>query len=100
MNICFFGSYDPNYSRNSILINGLNQDDVKVFQCRSTYGSVFLRYPDLIRKYWKIRNEINVIYVAFVGQLNMPLAWILARLTGKKLVFDMFYSMYDTYVYD
>jgi glycosyltransferase involved in cell wall biosynthesis len=30
----------------------------------------------------------------------MPLAWILAKLTGKKLVFDMFYSMYDTYVFD
>ena len=100
MNICFFGSYTPDYPRNKILINGLEQNGNVVYQCCSSEGSILKRYPQLIRQYWQWRKKINIIYVAFFGHLDMPLAWLLARLTGKKVVFDMFYSMYDTYVFD
>ncbi len=100
MNICFFGSYDPNYSRNKILIDGLIKNGAKLYYCNSNCGSFIKRYPDLIRKYFKNYRDFDVIYVAFVGHLNMPIAWILGKLTNKKVVLDMFYSMYDTYVFD
>lgn len=100
MNICFFGSYNPDYSRNSILIDGLKKNNVKVLECHSTSKGFLRRYFDLLRMYWRIKSQVDVIFVAFFGHLDMPLAWFLAKLTGKKLVFDMFYSMYDTYVLD
>lgn len=98
--ICYFGSYNPDYSRNKILIDGLRKNGVKVFECQDSAGSLFKRYPTLSKKFWAIKNEVDTIIVGFVGHLDMPLAWLLARLTGKKVIFDMFYSMYDTYVYD
>ena len=100
MNICFFGSYDPDYSRNQVLIDGLNKNGFGIFYCRSTQGLFLTRYWSLTAKFWKIRNKVDVIYVAFVGQLNMPLAFILGHIFHKKVIFDMFYSMYDTYVFD
>lgn len=100
MTVCYFGSYNPDYSRNKILIDGLQKNGVSVLECRSTYGSFLKRYPELISKFLHIAKNIDVIVVGFVGHLDMPLAWLLARLTGKKVIFDMFYSMYDTYVYD
>lgn len=100
MKICFFGSYDPLYSRNKILIDGLKKNGVSVVHCRSIHGSFLTRYLELSRCYWNMRQQIDIIFVAFVGHLNIPLAWLLAKLTGKKIVFDMFYSMFDTYVHD
>lgn len=99
-NICIFGSYLPDYSRNKIIIDGLRKNGINVYQCQSGIGSAVKRYPELIKKFWKIRKEVQLIYVGFFGHLDMPLAWVLAKLTGMPLVFDMFYSMYDTYVYD
>ncbi len=98
--ICYFGSYDNQYSRNRILIDGLKKNGVVVLECLSKEGSFVKRYPQLIKQYWSLRDKIDLIIVGFVGQLDMPLAWLLAKLTGKRVVFDMFYSMYDTYVFD
>lgn len=100
MTVCFFGSYDPSYARNKILIDGLQKNGAKVLHCRSNAGSVFTRYPELISQFLKIKDQVDVIYVAFVGHLDVPLAWVLGKLFAKKVVFDMFYSMYDTYVFD
>lgn len=100
MNICFLGSYNSEYPRNRILIDGLQKNGSTVYECQSAQGSILKRYPELFKKFWRIKNTVEIIYVAFVGHLDMPLAWLLARLTGKKVVFDMFYSMYDTYVFD
>lgn len=100
MNVCFFGSYSPDYSRNRILIKGLQKNGVKVLHCHSTKGLFLVRYFELIKQYWPQRKNIDVIFVAFIGQLDMPLAWFLALLTKKRVIFDMFYSMYDTYVFD
>lgn len=100
MTICFFGSYDPVYARNKILIDGLQKNGARVLHCRSNAGSVFTRYPELISQFLKIKDQVDVIYVAFVGHLNVPLAWILGKLFNKNIIFDMFYSMYDTYVFD
>lgn len=100
MNICFFGSYSKQYSRNKILIDGLVKNHVRVFHCQSKQGLFINRYIDLARQYFLIFRQIDILFVAFVGHLDMPLAWLLARLTGKKVVFDMFYSMYDTFIFD
>lgn len=100
MNICFFGSYNHKYPRNKILLDGLINNGIKISHCHSAYGNFLFRYFDLVLKFISHFTKTDVIYVAFVGQLDMPIAWVLGKIFRKKVVFDMFYSMYDTYVFD
>ncbi len=100
MTVCFFGSYNRDYPRNQILLNGLKKNGVVVFDCHSTKGFFLQRYTQLTQKFLPLRKKVDVIFVAFPGHLDMPLAWLLGKLTGTKVVFDVFYSLYDTYVND
>ena len=38
--------------------------------------------------------------VGFPGHAAMPLAWFLAKLTNKKIIFDVFVSLYDSIILD
>ena len=96
LTVCFFGIYNPEYSRNRVLINGLKENGVEVLECRTSKKNL-IKYFDLIKKHWKIRNQYDVLFVAFPGFQSM----ILARfLTGKKIVYDSFTSIYDSEVND
>jgi len=96
MTICYFGIYNKNYSRNKILISGLRKNGVKVIECNSRRPSL-LKYFDLIFQYWKIRKQFNLIVVGFPGQTIVLLAKLISR---KKIIFDAFLSVYDSYVFD
>ncbi|MFH1979965.1 MAG: glycosyltransferase [Patescibacteria group bacterium] len=96
MTICYFGIYDPEYSRNKILIQGLRNNGVKVIECNSRLIGL-QKYFDLIKKHWKLRKEYDVIIVGFPGYQ----ATILVKfLTGKPVIFDAFMSVYDSMVWD
>jgi len=96
LTICFFGIYDPEYSRNKVLISGLKQNGVEVIKCHSDKKGI-LKYFDLTRKHWKIRKDYDVLFVAFPGFQAM----ILARfLTHKKIIFDCFAPLYESEVLD
>ncbi|MCK4386495.1 MAG: glycosyltransferase [Candidatus Pacebacteria bacterium] len=96
LTICFFGRYDPNYSRNRILKRGLEQNGVKIIECRTELKRV-VKYFDLIKKHWKIRKEYDVLLVAFPGWHAMILSKFLTR---KPIIFDIFLSVYDSTVFD
>jgi glycosyltransferase involved in cell wall biosynthesis len=96
MKVCYFGIYKPNYSRNKILISGLERNDVKVIQCVSNKAG-FIKYFDLIKKYWKIRNSFDVMVVGYPGFQAVLLAKCLTR---KPIAFDAFVSLYDSMVQD
>lgn len=96
LTVCFFGIYNPEYSRNRVLIEGLRQNGVEVVECRSEKtGS--LKYFDLIKKHWKIRKQYDVLFVAFPGFQTMILAKFLTR---KKIIFDLFAPLYESEVLD
>lgn len=96
MIICYFGIYKSGYSRNKIIIKGLKQNGIKVIECGTDKQGV-AKYFDLISKHWKIRNQYDLIIVGFPGQQSMILAKLL---TGKKIIFDAFTSLYDSLVFD
>jgi len=96
MTICFFGIYDPSYSRNSILINGLKQNGIKVIECNATGGKIN-KYLSLIAKHWEIRKKYDVMIVAFPGYQAVILAKFL---TLKPVIYDAFFSIYDSEVRD
>jgi len=96
MTVCYFGIYNKNYARNKIIIAGLKENGIKVLECNSREPSL-LKYFNLIVRYWKIRNQFNIMIIGFPGQTLMLLAKLLCR---KKIIFDAFTSVYDSYVCD
>jgi glycosyltransferase involved in cell wall biosynthesis len=94
--VCYFGSYDPKYTRNRVIIFGLKQNGVNVFECQDA-SSILLRYFKLLWKYLYLKKH-DVIIVH--GHGNVPLAWLLAKIFRRKLIFDPFISLYDTAIFD
>lgn len=100
MKICYFGAYERSHPRNSVTLNAMKRQNLIVTECRSVYRIKILRYPILAYKFFQNCRSTDLIYVAAMGHYYMFLAWILAKLTGKRLVFDPLVSMYDTLVHD
>lgn len=99
LRICYFGSFDRYYTRNRILLKGLPKNQVKVIKVNDRSAKL-AKFFKLWRLHQKIKNDYDLMFVAFQGQLIMPLAWLLARLSGKKIVFDAIFSIYDSVVLD
>ena len=96
MRILYFGIYDPEYSRNRVLIEGLRENGAEVVECREIAGSSW-KYLKLTQKYLKLRNKFDIMVVGFPGQEVVFLAKILTR---KPIVFDAFTSHYGGYILD
>lgn len=96
MKICYFGDYDPEYSRNRILIKGLRKNGVEVILCNET-SKRFVLFK-LIKKFLTLSGRFDLIIVGYSDSRAMvPLAKILTR---KPIIWDAFYSIYDTIVND
>ena len=98
MKVFYFGAYDPDYARNSVLIKGLKANGVEVLECNSRSKGKFKIFLDLFFKYWKFTGKYDVMIVGFPGQEMMFLVRIL-RPFGP-VVFDAFTSHYGGYILD
>ena len=96
MTVLYFGIYNPNYSRNRVLIRGLRENGVEVLGCNVPYRS-WVSYLKLLVKYFSIKKHFDVMIVGFPGQEVMLLARLLTR---KPIIFDTFTSHYGGYVLD
>jgi glycosyltransferase involved in cell wall biosynthesis len=97
--ICYFGSYDPAYSRNKVIIRGLELNNRDVYQC-SFSGPFFSRQFELISRFLKVHKSVTSIIVGFPGHYDLPMAFLLGKIFGKRVIFDIFASKYETYVLD
>ena len=97
MTICYFGNYDPDYARNRVIMRGLQLSGVTIIQC-NVRGKGVKTYWRLVRAYKRLGAHDLVI----VGQSGEPsFIPVLARLLSKKpVVWDAFYSLYDSWVFD
>jgi glycosyltransferase involved in cell wall biosynthesis len=94
--ICFFGFYDSNYSRNRIMMKGLRANGVSIIECKSEKTGI-AKYIDLAKKHRKIRKDYDVLFVAYPGYMAILLAKLITR---KKIMYDAFFSIYDSVVND
>jgi len=120
MRVCYFGTYDADYVRNRVLIQGLRARGVEVVECHSRlwrgtadkvrevekglinprlWWRFLLAYMQLLRQYLKLRDW-DVMVVGYAGHLDVLLARILASIGRKPLVFDAFLSLHETLVDD
>lgn len=101
LELIFFGGYDPDYPRNSIIRKGWTKIGLPVSQCRAEKRwKVHRRYPALAWKYLKRASPGRLLFVPDFRHKDVPLAWLLARLYGKRLIFDPLVSRYETRVLD
>lgn len=96
MKICYFGIYQSDYPRNSILINGLRQNQVEVIECSSRARGL-KKYWELFFKHWRIRKDYDIMVIGFLGQSIIFFAKLLTR---KPIILDAFVSLYNTAVFD
>ncbi|MBD3203670.1 glycosyltransferase [Candidatus Woesearchaeota archaeon] len=116
LKIIYFGTWEKNYSRNKIIIDGLKKAgaDIKLYHVKTVWNTklhktnlskakividFFKAYFLMIRNFFKIK-DYDFLIVGYPGWFDMPLAWFLNKIKGKKLVFDSYFSIYDSIVND
>lgn len=96
MRVCWFGIYDPEYSRNKILIDGLRANGVDVVECNvRTKG--LRKYRELIYMLRALQGQYDVLYCAFPVYISILIAYFFQN---KPIVVDAFVSNYDSLVND
>lgn len=118
--VCYFGTYDPSYPRNRVNIRGLRLAGVEVLECNVSvwrspkdklgelrgWGSkvrVGLRYVwGWVRLSWRYLRlpEHDIVVVGYIGYLDVFPAKLLALLRGRRVVLDLFQSLYEMIVVD
>ncbi|MCA9353481.1 glycosyltransferase [Candidatus Nomurabacteria bacterium] len=100
MRILLFGIYDKNYSRNSVIIDGLVSNGVEVYECvvDPEKNKGLKKYFSLFREYKKNKNSnFDKVFVLFPGH---SVLWFARILFGKKVVLDFFVSLYNSNIED
>ncbi len=113
LTVCFFGSYDRNFTSNKIIYTGLTENGAEVVIVNSHTpvtrldsekdATFFHLIRRTLRKY-RIVTEIlknldgirrsDVIYVGYPGHIDVIPAWFVAKIFRKKLVFNPLIIIY------
>ena len=118
MRVAFWGTFDLGKPRNRILLRGLRENGAEVLVChRQVWAGVedksrltagqrlrflvrwLLAYPGLILGYLRLPGH-DVALVGYLGQLDVLILWLFARLRRVPVVWDAFLSLHDTVVDD
>lgn len=115
LTVCYFGTYRANYSRNQIMLAGLQANDIEVIECHvplwhgiedrvqvatgqwaslSFVSRLFTAYWQLLKKYYSLTQDYDIMVLGYPGQLDVLLARLLTWIRGKPLVLDLFMSIY------
>ena len=94
--VLYFGTYDPEYSRNWVLIDGLRKNGVNVIECRDD-STGFKKFLKLFLKFRRIKDSYDVIVIGFFSPLIVPFAKLI---TLKPVIFDPLVLLYDSNVLD
>jgi len=105
--ICFFGTYDRNFTSNKLILKGLLENKIPVLQVNyevkvtrldtkiemgwlKLLRRVFVKYGIIaeIAKNWKEIKKTDAIYVGYPGHFDVLIAWPIAKLLKKKLIFN------------
>lgn len=96
MRVCYFGAYNPTYSRNRVLVRGLRENGIEVLECNDRSQG--------LKKFWRLRQKFfalpqqpDVIIAGFPGQASAIWAKIFFR---QPLILDALTSLYDSMVSD
>jgi glycosyltransferase involved in cell wall biosynthesis len=113
MRIGFFGTYDKTYTSNQFFLQGLEANNISVVEINAhtkvtalltakdmswmqlikRFSKKFRIITETIRKRKELKT-VDVIYVGYPGHVDVFFAFIVAKLFGKKLVFNPLLTIY------
>jgi len=122
MKVCYWGTFEQEYPRNAVLISGLRQNGIEVIECHfplwkqsfrynklallAGFGDkvrfivrAILAYPLLICRYLLLPKH-DVVVVGYWGHVDVFFLALFAKLRRKPIIFDAFFSLYDTAISD
>ena len=123
MKVCFFGTYEKNYSSNRVIIKGLKKNGIDIIEChvslwekyRNKHGN-FLKlfsivklafsccfaYMKLCLMFFSKCKKVDVFVVGYIGQLDILFlkALLLFKKNKPKILFVPLVSLYDTAIID
>jgi glycosyltransferase involved in cell wall biosynthesis len=97
MTICYFGDYDPDYTRTRVILMGLKRAGVTVIEINERGKGIGVYY-----RLWRRLNALRGAYDALViGYGDRRLLPVFARLIGaKRVIWEALFSLYDNFVFD
>lgn len=119
MRVVMWGCYDIGKPRVRIIRRGLMENAVDVVECHSdVWGGIedksqlkgwsrrlailgrwLTSYPALIACYMRAPKH-DAVLVGYLGNMDVLVLWLFAKLRGVPVVWDAFLSLYDTVVDD
>ena len=118
MRVCYFGTYEKNYSRNKTMIEGLRLNGVDVLEChydiwKNKESKVSLKIFSRIRivfsylmscacllvKFFSLK-KIDIFIVGYPGFFDVFVLKFLTFFKPKKIIFDAYLSFFDSFVND
>jgi len=115
--IAYFGTYDPAYPRNAVLIAGLRELGVSVHEFQAplpaltaaqmaTPGGAARLTAGVLEAHVRLllqhrrRLQLDAVVVGYPGHFLVPLGRVLAAVRRARLVFDPLVSLWDTFAGD
>lgn len=99
--VCLFGGHHAGYPRSAVILSGLDRLGIPIVSCvASPRAKLIRRYGNLLRRWRRIDEGFDAMYVPEFRHKDMPLAHALSRLAGVPCVFDPLVSRFDTRVHD
>ena len=115
--VAYFGTYDPDYPRNAVLIAGLRECGLDVHEVRAPLppltasqmatpagaarlaAGVVAAHARLLAQH-RGRLEVDAVVVGYPGYFLVPFGRVLAAYRRAPLVFDPLVSLWDTFAGD
>lgn len=115
--VAYFGTYDPDYPRNAVLIAGLRDLGVDVTEFRAplpaltaaemaTNGGAARLATGVVEAHVRLlvqhreRLDVDAVVVGYPGHFLVPFGRLLAAYRHARLVFDPLVSLWDTFAGD
>ena len=99
MTICYFGNYDPGYSRNRVLKKGLKKNGVEVVECNDRSPGI-KKYLEIIRKHHRLSGQYDALIIGYAVQGQRFIVLLARLITRKPVVWDALFSLYDNWIFD
>jgi glycosyltransferase involved in cell wall biosynthesis len=94
LTFCYFGIFDPNFSRNKVYIRGLRENGVDIVECVDRSGG-FLKFWRLYKKHKALKGKYDVLIVGYPGYIVAPFARLITR---KPVVLDALCSFFEAQI--
>jgi glycosyltransferase involved in cell wall biosynthesis len=112
--VAYFGTYDPRYARNAVLIAGLRERGVAVHEIQASLpaldaagmatpagaarvaAGVLAAHARLMAQHRR-RLDVDAVIVGYPGHFMVPFGRIVAGVRRARLVFDPLVSLADTF---